>query len=243
MLEWLIKFVHENPFLGVFLISVILSFILMIITKFTTNQARMKELKEKQKECQQRMKECKDPQKVMEIQKEMMGYSGELMRHSFKPTLITILPILFIFSWANATITYMPIIPQEQFSVNAFLEKGTIGNLTIDVPSNITLIENISQKEIPSNSQVQWNLKGDEGEYSIKFKYNENVVSKKVIITKGPKYAPVRENYKQSPIQSVLVGNKKLAVIPFLGGIGWLWSYIIFSIILSLIWRKVLNVQ
>jgi uncharacterized membrane protein (DUF106 family) len=91
-----------SPKLSIIILAFAVTLILTLITKKFTNQTRMKELKSKQKECQTKMKEHKgNPDKLNELQKELMSCSGEMMKHSLKPMLITMIPILFLFNWVR----------------------------------------------------------------------------------------------------------------------------------------------
>jgi uncharacterized membrane protein (DUF106 family) len=90
----------SNPKLTIIIISVLVTLIMTLITKHTTNQSRMKELKKIQKACQIKLKDAKgDMKKQQEIQKELMACSMELMKHSFKPMLITFIPLLILIWW------------------------------------------------------------------------------------------------------------------------------------------------
>jgi len=92
----------SNPKVGVISISFLITLAMTLVTKFFTNQERMKELKGMQKKHQEKMKEHKgNLDKQKEIQKEIMSISMEMMKHSFKPLLITFLPIIVIFTWAR----------------------------------------------------------------------------------------------------------------------------------------------
>ncbi len=96
--EWLMA----NPKLGIILISVSITFLLTLVTKYFTNQNRMKELKGIQKACQIKIKSGKlSPEEMSKINKEMLNCSMEMMKHSFKPMFITLLPILVIFWWVR----------------------------------------------------------------------------------------------------------------------------------------------
>lgn len=89
-----------NPTLSIILLSFLVTLIMTLITKKFTNQARMKELKELQKEYNKKLKENREnPDVMMRIQKDMMSSSMELMKHSFKPMIITALPLLIVFWW------------------------------------------------------------------------------------------------------------------------------------------------
>jgi len=84
----------------------LITLIMTLVTKKFTDQNRMKELKQIQKSCNIKMKESKgDVEKQKEIQKQIMECSMELMKHSFKPMLITFIPIILLFTWIRGIYT------------------------------------------------------------------------------------------------------------------------------------------
>ncbi len=96
--DWMIA----NPQLSIVALSFLVTLVMTLITKKFTNQSRMKELKEIQKACQIKLKQDGVKGNVEEmgkIQKQMMECSMELMKHSFKPMLITFIPLLLFFWW------------------------------------------------------------------------------------------------------------------------------------------------
>ncbi|MCH8804538.1 MAG: DUF106 domain-containing protein, partial [Planctomycetes bacterium] len=61
---------------------------------------QIEDLLNTQKELQKQMKENKhDQAKQTELSKELMSHTMENLKHSFKPMIITIIPILVIFWW------------------------------------------------------------------------------------------------------------------------------------------------
>jgi uncharacterized membrane protein (DUF106 family) len=96
--------ITSNPKLGIVSVSFLVTLAMTLVTKFFTDQKRMKEIKDMQKKHQERMKEHRgNLDRQREIQKEIMELSMEMMRHSFKPLIITLLPIIFIFWWLKGT--------------------------------------------------------------------------------------------------------------------------------------------
>ncbi len=94
---------------SVILISFLITLIMTLITKKFTDQNRMKELKGIQKACQIKLKDnAGNPAKMAEIQKEMMSCSMELLKHSFKPMIFTMIPLLILFWWIRGV--YSPIL-------------------------------------------------------------------------------------------------------------------------------------
>ena len=89
-----------HPTLSIIVIGFLVTLVMTLVTKFFTNQVRMKELKEMQKHHQKKVKEHKGNfEKQKEIQSEIWKNSMELMQHSFKPMIITFLPIILTFWW------------------------------------------------------------------------------------------------------------------------------------------------
>ncbi len=95
-----IEYIQANPKLSIVAIAVAISFFISLINFFVLDKEKMFAGKKRQKELQKEMKDHKDdPAKVMELQKELMSHVGDTFKHSFKPMLITIIPILLIFGW------------------------------------------------------------------------------------------------------------------------------------------------
>jgi uncharacterized membrane protein (DUF106 family) len=92
--------VVSYPLPAVIIIATLITLITTLITKYMIDQNRMKELREIQKACQIKIKDHKDdPAKMAEINKQMMECSMELMKHSFKPLLITMIPLFILLAW------------------------------------------------------------------------------------------------------------------------------------------------
>ena len=101
-----IEIITANPKTSLIVISVFITLVMTIVTKYVTNQARMKELKDIQKACNIRLKENRNDSKVIaEVNKQLMECSLELMKHSFKPMFYTFIPIIVIFWWIKNIFT------------------------------------------------------------------------------------------------------------------------------------------
>jgi|WetSurMetagenome_2_1015567.scaffolds.fasta_scaffold164579_2 uncharacterized membrane protein (DUF106 family) len=100
VLEFLINIIQAYPKTSVIFVALAVTFLSMLITKYLTNQEKMRELKARQTACQKLMKDVKgDPAKMQKIQSDMMACSAEMMKMSFKPMLITFIPFLIIFAF------------------------------------------------------------------------------------------------------------------------------------------------
>jgi len=245
-----------NPIFAIMLVSFLISLLIVVIYKRFTDQNLMKSLKAEIKELQAEMKTLKDkPDKMMEVQRKAMETNTKYMMHSFRPTLITFLPIILIFGWLNANMAYYPIIEDTQFSITMQFADGTSGNIRMDAPTDINILNGATQQIL--NNEADWVLTGKAGEYSIKYNYGDKEFEHSLIITNGErKYAkPVLKpgdlGLKDTNLELVTISNKRVQPlqqiplvrsIPWIGGFGWLGTYIIFSIFFSITLRKLLKV-
>lgn len=244
----LLPLMNKSPFLGVLLISLVLSFIVVLVYKYFTNQVEMKRIKEQQKEFQQKLKELKDkPEEMEKLQKEAMGKSfesmKESMKHTWRATLITILPVILVFGWMNGHLAFEPIYPGETYSITAQFKEGIIGEAQLIVDEGTELVSPALQ---PINSGVTWNLKSTEGEHIITVTGANIEQSKKVLITKELKSETPLSAYAHSDLEQIKINYNKLRPLgefEFFGWQpGWLGLYIFFSIVFSVGLRKVMKV-
>jgi len=231
------------PLVSILIISTVISLFITLIYKFTTDQAKMKSLREKLKEHQKELKESRNnPQKAMEIQKRAMESNMEYMKESFKATLYTFIPIIIIFGWLNAHMLYNPLQPGQEFTTTALFKQGITGTVGLEVPSELELLSNKSQSIV--NGMASWTLKGPEGTYILDYKYDNMTYSMDLLITTRKEYTPVQKPITDGKLQMLRLNNDKIIYLNLLGWkIGWLGTYIIFSIILSNILRKILKVH
>lgn len=227
---------------AIVLLSFLISLIITLIYKFTTNQSLMKDLKREMKEFQKQIKELRhDPQKAMEVQKKSMQTNMKYMGHSMRSTLFTFIPIILIFGWMNSHLSFEPILPGQDFTTTVVFEKGVNGEVELSVPEGLN-IEGEAVKEI-KDSEVKWILKGDEGEYLLEYNFNNNKYSQEVLISEGNEYKAPIKNVRDGNIRMIRVDYKKNIVLNlFRWKIGWLGAYIIFSIIFSMLLRKMMKI-
>jgi uncharacterized membrane protein (DUF106 family) len=238
------------PVAAIGIIALVISLIIIIVYKYMTDQTLMKDIKHRQKELQKKMKEYKkEPEKMMKVQKELMDLNMKYMTQSFKPTIITFLPIIIIFGWLNANLAYEPILPGQEFTTTLALKEGFNGNVSITVPEGVEVIGD-SVTEI-NEGKAEFKLKGKEGDYLLVFNYDDKQYNKELTITKDRRYAAVQKLLKDEPVSAITLSNPKLLAVNlfgkeeggfFSGRVGWLGTYIIFSLLFSLGLRKVLNI-
>ncbi len=179
----------ELPMLWVVVImAFLITFLITVIYKFTTNQNLMKELKDEMKELQKEMKELKsEPKKMMEVQKKSMQTNMKYMSHSMRSMLFTFIPIILIFGWMNAHLAYEPILPGQEFTTSVLFYNDVKGNVELVIPGGISSDGALS-KTI-SDGEIKWVLKGEEGEYLLEYNVDGKSYTKELLITKEQSYA------------------------------------------------------
>ena len=96
--DWIVQYPKES----IVIIAFVVTLITTLITKYLTDQKRIKELRSNAKEKQALFKEARkegDLDKVKDIQSKMMEENMELMKHSLKPMIYTAIPFLVLFIW------------------------------------------------------------------------------------------------------------------------------------------------
>src|SRR3989344_2344904 len=235
-----------SPFWGILIMSLLISLAITLVYKYFSNQTEMKRLKDEQKEYQKKMKELRDnPQEMMKVQKEAMGKNFEYMKHSFKPTLITMLPILLIFGWMTAHLSFEPIYPGETYTVTAVFKPGVLGSAELAVENGTTIVGSALQ-EI-KDSTATWSLKSTVGEHFLTFKVGQEEQTKKILTSTKLEYESQMTVYDHSDFTQIKVNYNKLRPMgpdfTLLGWQpGWLGLYIITSLVFSVLFRKVFNI-
>lgn len=237
-----------NPLLAlpIFWVVLIMSFfitlVITLIYKWTTNQDLMKQLKDEMKEFQKEMKTLREnPKRMMEVQKQSMQTNMKYMSHSMRSTLFTFIPIILIFGWMTGHLAYNPLLPGQDFTTTVSLYDGIIGNAQITVPEGITVSSSLN-KTIDS-PQLKWVLNGKDGSYILEYDIAGNKYTKDITITREQDYIAPIKIVKDKIVKQIDVDNQKLIVFNLFGWkLGWLGSYIILSIIFSMILRKLFKV-
>jgi len=97
-------FIQSNPKISIILLSFLVTLFITIINYFMIDREKMKEIKERQKSLREEMKKYKgNPEKMMELNQKMLADMPEQMKMSFKPMLITLIPLLILFAWLRTT--------------------------------------------------------------------------------------------------------------------------------------------
>tara|TARA_Y100000310_G_scaffold342247_1_gene444596 strand:- start:14751 stop:15497 length:747 start_codon:yes stop_codon:yes gene_type:complete len=226
---------------AVIILSFLISLVITVVYKYTTNQDLMKRLKEEMKEFQREVKELKkEPDKAMAVQKRAMQTNMKYMMQSMKSTLYSILPIIIIFSWMSANFAYDPITAGKDFTTTVTFDKNVKGAIELSVPEGI-IVDGSEIKEI-KDGQVKWILNGENGEYLLEYIFDGEKYNKEVLISENKYKEPIKR-VNDGVVKTIEIEHEPKKLLNLFGWkIGWLGSYIIFSILFSIIIRKIIKV-
>lgn len=262
VLEW-------PPILVIILVTLLVSVISVVIYKFTTNQQKLKSIHDEQKQLREEIKKSQNnPEKAMKLNKRAMELSMEIMPESMKSMIFTFIPIILIFGWLSANLSYMPLYPGETFTTTATFEKLVPGQqITLAASPGLGIVSSPTQDVI--GDHVSWELKSQAaGTYNLTYTYGSGAYTETYSLP-----VKISEEGKREYLNPVLPRQKKLLFfIPMGTGIseksnvlqikvdmqpirplgenfnifgwhpGWLSIYIISSLVFTSLLRKYLKV-
>ncbi|MBI2580388.1 DUF106 domain-containing protein [Candidatus Woesearchaeota archaeon] len=253
LLDFLNIILNLPPLAAILVISIAVSVVTTVIYKYTTNQKLMKGIKDEVKSMQAEIRSTKEPGRAAQLQKEMMKKSMQQMNSSWKSMIVTIIPLFLLFGWMQAHLAYSPLMPGEEFTATAYFVPGTEGNITIAATEGTEGLNILTEpvQEIKDGKAI-WRLKGEnEGAYRLSYSFGDELYAQNVIVTdkfgyESPILAKSKGIKKDSRVERVVIGLKPLqpfGEVALLGWKpGWLATYIIFSIIASMLLRKWLKI-
>jgi uncharacterized membrane protein (DUF106 family) len=237
------------PIVAIIILATVLALISTLLQKVLTDQARLKRLREDTKKMQAELKLASkegDSAKVMKLQGKMMPMQLDMMKESFKPLLYTLIPFLLVFFWLSNHFAFHEIQPNQPFVVSATFEEG-IGGTAILTSPQLKIEEPVQtiQQQNDEPGIAKWIATGPAGEHSMVLSLGPINVTRQVLITEERNYEQPEKALRGS-ISSFNVENEKLIPIPgfslFGWHPGWIFYYIVLSIPLSLLLKKLLNV-
>ena len=249
IVDWFYALFELSPLLAIGVVAFLVTLLTNVVTKYTTDQEKIKRLKDEMSDLQDEMKEAgDDPETMQDIQSEIWPKQKELMMNSMKPFLYYGIPLLLVFGWLSQTIAYQPINPGEDFAVTAFTDDEA-PDLSLETPSTVQNTVNELYDPGEDQTATQWTLRANQsGTYNVSVvpEGTDQSYSHQVLVTDGYGYGQVETTIQDSQVNRIRTGYQ--ATPPF-GSFsvlgyqpGWLATYILLSLVFNLVLRKLLNV-
>ena len=204
----------------IILFSILVLIIINVFYRILINQDEVLSIKDKMKELEEESKKHKnDPQKTKEYFSKMMDENRKLTKLSLKPMLISFLIVMI----------FLPIISIIYVDYSVQLTNST-GNVTID---NFYFVN-------VQNNTVEL-LKNDSLMFSCETPCLKEVDGKHF---KLQKESIERDGKKEDVVRMSRIVAMSPVTIPFIGReLGWIWIYIIFSIPMTILIKKLMGVK
>ena len=235
------------PVLAIAIIAFCASVIVILASKYLTNQTLMKSLKEEIDALNKQMRELRDhPDRMMEVQKRFTEVQLKYMTQSMRTSFFTLIPLLLIVSWLNAHYAFIPYAPGSDIGLTVQMLAGATGYVEIKdiVPDGLELSSNATQDIVNNQASFQFKAK-DPGDYTVTLEQGGSLIQRSIIVSNGHerRYA-VASQKENAPFQTTMLAYPKYLVIPlgFWNWLGALGTYILFSLIFSLSMRKFFKV-
>ncbi|MEM1988359.1 MAG: EMC3/TMCO1 family protein [Candidatus Woesearchaeota archaeon] len=230
-----------HPLIVIFLLSLIYALFTAFVYALFLDVDALREIKKEMDELRKKMSKTKDPKKQEEIASKTLELSLRYNQKTMKSLLFTTIPAIIIFSVILNHYTYEPLKPNLPFNVTLFLK----GNYNVTVHEMIT--ENVDLLNVYKNDKIiTYELRPrKEGYYNFQFTINNKTYFKDFLVTNLYRVTNNEKKINDEYIDKVVIEYKPLNIVNFtIFGFrpGRLTFYILFSIILSIITRKLFNI-
>ncbi len=252
-----------GPGWALFIISIVAGVLMLLIFRHTSNQARIKEMKDRMQAHLMEILLFKDsPRIILKAQKNLIFYNARYLQYAFKPMVYMILPVSLLLIQMDGWFGYRPLHVGESavFSVSLADEGPKIlSRVSIEPDAGLTI--ETPPVRIPENGEINWRVRADTpGEHYITVNASGHKVRKKIEVfpTKmirlskvmvGSTLLDVLMNPGEGPIEKGAFINSIAIAYPvremkLLGWqMHWLWIFLILSIAAGLGFRKLLRIE
>lgn len=236
---------YPKEFFIILAASIVLSFIVTLIYKYTTNQKEMKRIKDQMKEYQKEMKlHRNDQKKMMEINQDMMKINTQYMTKSMRSSFFTIVPAMVIFYLLMGVVAFMPVTPGSTFTMTANLNNNyNASSLNLQLPAGFALLNTTINRQTIDYEIMAPNTTGN---YTMTLKYGNDTYPKPVAVTHQDFREKATSKYSHGALKQAKINYNQRSIVqlPFWPHrLNWLWTYLILAVIFGSLTRRILKVH
>jgi uncharacterized membrane protein (DUF106 family) len=258
-----IPFRNMNPWVGMVIVSFLTGLLMLVIFRYTSNQAGIKKIKNKIKAHLLELRLYKDSLGLsMKAQGNILLANLKYITHSFKPLLVMIVPVILILIQMNFWFGYESLKPGEQTLLKVKLEEG-YNPLQTDLvlePAPEIVIETPPLR-IEEYNEINWRISSQKsGIHHVDVVVAGKKITKTIATDTKPlsKLSPIKYRKKfvdelfypvEAPISKdfpvksieVLYPAKRLNLFGF--NVHWLIAYFALSIIFGFAFKGIFKVE
>lgn len=250
------------PWTGMIVISVVTGVIMLVIYKYTSNQAGITRAKDRIKANFLAIMLFNDSLRVLVTSiGRIFKWNGVYMAHNLRPLAVMIVPVLLLLVQINFWYGYRPVEVGEQVIVTAHTQwEIDLSTTEATLQSNGGVVVETPAVRIPNKGEVAWRIRGQEnGEYELTIHVGEAYATKRVVVgTPDRLYrlAPLRHNGNffdallypgekklNGPISFVSVDYPTMEMNLFGWNIHWIIAYFILSILFGFSMKGIFKVD
>jgi hypothetical protein len=254
---------NVHPFWYLFVFSFLTGMLMLLIFRYTSNQKKIKETKDKIKAHLLEIRIFNDDLGVLlSAQKNLLFYNAKYLMHALRPLLFMMVPILIILIQLQGWFGYRPLAIGESTLLKVKVTdegKKVLSDFAVEVDKGI-VIETPPLRN-PEEAEVDWRILAKElGEHTIIIKAKDYAFQKKMVVS-GERFTRVSPNVVASnPLEIILnPGEKPIPKNPLIKRIEvgypsrlieifgwkthWLVLFFVFSIISGFTLKGVFGVE
>lgn len=257
LLGWILFLPRDLALVAVALLT---SLVLVLLRRWTTDQDMLAKAAADKKLLKARMKEAKQQGNRPERQR-LTAVSQRIamkrMKAEGKPLLVALIPIAILATWAFERLEFHPVMPGQTVQVELDMPLSSEGDVVHLVPEDgieavdghVKLLERIESGEMTVIcSGAVWRIRAQqEGRYRLLFRTDDTTYEHPLEVGTG-KYAPVLQEHSTSRLtrsRVMLAELRSFGVVPGVPAAGlpaWMVGYLLITIVLFIISKKLLKV-
>ncbi len=179
-------FVSLNPWVAIVVVCLLTAIFMLLVFRYTSNQKGIREAKNKMKAHFLEIRLFKDDFRLlMRAQGRILRYNLVYMKHSLKPLMVMIIPLVIILIQLDFRFGFRPLQPEERVIVGVKLSESfpLMGSgISLEAPEGLEV--ETPPLRIESLHEVDWRLRAKErGEFELKVRVGEELFTKRVIVS------------------------------------------------------------
>lgn len=247
------------PLFLVTALSIVVGFLMVLLFRYTSNQTEIRRAKDQLKAHLLAVRLFQDQLGVvLRSYGRILRGTGRYIRLAFTPLLMVIVPMVFLMTYVDHYLGYMPLRPGQPFLVQVQSRPGAVAGISLQVPPEMTITA--PPVHLPDQNQVVWRVVANQnGAYRINIADGGGTVSKQVAVAQNlRKLSPLRlRNHfwtrlfvssepaipAASSIDSIEVQypERNIALVGF--ELNWIVLFFIFSLAAGWIFKTVLRIE
>jgi hypothetical protein len=250
-----------SPAWGLFAVSILTGIFMLLVFRFTSDQARIRATKNLIKAFILEIRLYKDsPSVIFRALGQIMRHNTVYLRHALFPLLIMFVPVALILVHLNSWYNYRPLRAGETFILKVKpAPEIDFRQITLTVPAGL-VVETPALHISNPHPEVDWRLRVEKGGvYEVKVVFGVQIVAKKVNAAPGlqplsfqrttARFIPALLNPVESPMpanspfQSIEVSYRQRENRILGMCMHWLVAFFILSLISALLLKKPLKVE